>query len=40
MINVVTFELIPEDQYEPYKEMLLDMDSDIAYSRQYVFLGI
>ena len=39
IIRMVTFELIPEFLYGPLKEMVLDMESDIPYSREYLFLG-
>ena len=38
IITIVTFELVPEEYYEPLKELLLDLESDIPYASEYPFL--
>ena len=34
--KIVTFELIPEDYYQPVAEAILPMPSDIAFSAQFI----
>lgn len=38
IIKIVTFELVPEEYYEPLKEALLDLESDMPYANEYPFL--
>lgn len=38
IIKIVTFEFVPEEYYEPLKEALLDLESDIPYASEYPFL--
>ena len=38
LIKIVTFELIPESIYDPYRSMILKLESDISYSEKFLFL--